>query len=87
VFADNEIQCTAATGADWFWGDVNPYSTAGFRLEADPIDEQSFYDVVTNYQGAPAVFVASDGGATWAIPEGQTKLSGRLGPVNATKNQ
>lgn len=86
VFEGEEIRWTAGSGVDWYWGDVNPYTLHGFRLEADPVDGNRFYYVASNVNGAPAVFVSSDGGATWSIPERQTKLSGSLGPVDSIRN-
>jgi photosystem II stability/assembly factor-like uncharacterized protein len=86
VFKGDEITWTPGKGIDWFWNDANPYGGNNFRLEADPVDGNRFYLVVANVNDAPVAFVSADGGATWSVPGGQTKLSGSLGPVDSMKN-
>jgi photosystem II stability/assembly factor-like uncharacterized protein len=86
VFKGDEISWTAGTGLDWFLNDANPYTLNSFRLEADPVDGNRFYCLISSINGAPVVFVSNDGGATWSVPEGQTKLSGNIGPIDSMKN-
>jgi photosystem II stability/assembly factor-like uncharacterized protein len=50
------------------------------------VDGNRFYCLISKGNDPHVVFVSSDGGATWAVPEGQTKLTGSIGPMDSIRN-